>query len=270
MSCDPQEDYYLSEPGDYTGCYYDTDLESSEYCSAFIAYPCETSDGAFPALTFTGGLTNVKEQVAWLADHVVTYGFILIVMTPTNNMSLTTDVWKKAMLGGLQMLESENNRPSSPIYHLVDLDRLGIMGFSMGGGGTLKAANTMGEKIKTALSLAPHEAPVNPSMYTHISVPTVVTTGTRDRICPRDSVWTIFNCLPNDIERLFVNFTKAHHVDWMNMLGDRETHDRFKTFIVSWLKYYLAGDSSYGTYLSGEMHDKQNAAGWFTEYNYYQ
>jgi predicted dienelactone hydrolase len=269
ISCDPPEDYELSEPGDYTGCYFDTNLESSAYRSAFIAYPCETSDGPFPALTFTGGITNVKEQMAWLADHVVTYGVILIVMTPTNNISMTTDVWKKAMLGGLEMLESENNRPSSPIYHLVDMSRLGIMGFSMGGGGTLKAADTVGEKIKTALSLAPHESRVNPSMYNNISVPTLVTTGTNDSICPRDSVRAIFDCLPNDIERLFVNFTNANHVDWMNVLGDKTTQDRFKTFIVSWLKYYLAGDSSFKTYLSGEMHDKQIAAGWFTEYDYY-
>lgn len=268
ISCDPPEDYELSEPGDYTGCYYDTDLESSAYRSAFIVYPCETSDGPFPALTFTGGITNVKEQVAWLADHVVTYGFILIVMTPTNNMSVTTDIWENAMLGGLQMLESENNRPSSPIYNLVDMDRLGIMGFSMGGGGTLKAANTVGDKIKTALSLAPHESPVNPSMYTNISVPTVVTTGTNDSICPRNSVKAIFDCLPNDIERLFVNFTDAHHVDWMDFLGDETTQDRFKTFIVSWLKYYLTGNSSYETYLYGEMHNKQDAAGWFSEYDY--
>jgi predicted dienelactone hydrolase len=269
ISCDPPEDYELSEPGDYIGCCYDTNLESSAYRSAFIAYPCDKSDGPFPALTFTGGITNVKEQVTWLADHVVTYGFILIVMTPTNNLSTTTDVWEKAMLGGLEKLESENNRPSSPIYHLVDMNALGIMGFSMGGGGTLKAANTVGYKIKTALSLAPHEDPVNPSMYTHISVPTVVTTGTRDRICPRDSVRAVFDCLPNDIERLFINFTNAHHVDWMNMLGDHETQNRFKTFVVSWLKYYLASDSSYLTYLSGEMHDKQDAAGWFIEYDSY-
>ncbi len=129
ISCEPPEDYELSEPGEYTECYYDTDLESSAYSSAFIVYPCETSEGPFPALTFTGGITNVKEQVAWLADHVVTYGFILIVMTPTNNMSVTTDVWENAMLGGLEMLESENNRSSSPIYNLVDTQRLGIMGF---------------------------------------------------------------------------------------------------------------------------------------------
>jgi predicted dienelactone hydrolase len=221
-------------------------------------------------VTFTGGITNVKEQVAWLADHVVTYGFVLIVMTPTNNMSVTTDVWKNAMLGGLDMLESENNRPSSPIYNLVDTNRLGIMGFSMGGGGTLKAANAVGSRIKTALSLAPHEDPVDPSMYTNISVPTVVTTGTNDSICPRDSVKAIFDCLPDDLERLFVNFTDAHHVDWMDLLGDATTHDRFKTFVVAWLKYYLEGDPSYETYLSGQMHDLQDAAGWFTEYDYYR
>ncbi len=140
----------------------------------------------------------------------------------------------------------------------------------MGGGGTLKAANTVGNKIKTALSLAPHEGRVDPSMYANISVPTAVTTGTEDSICPRNSVKAIFDCLPNDIDRLFVNFTDAQHVDWMDILGDKRTHDRFKTFIVSWLKYYLAGYSSYETYLSGAMHDKQDAAGWFTEYDYYQ
>ncbi len=107
-------------------------------------------------------------------------------------------------------------------------------------------------------------------MYRNISVPTVVTTGTKDFLCPQNAVKAIFDCLPNDIERLFVNFTDAQHVDWMNLLGDQTTQDRFKTFIVSWLKYYLRGDFSYETYLYGEMHDQQDAAGWFTEYDDYQ
>jgi predicted dienelactone hydrolase len=273
-ACDPpgeQEEYELFAPGEYTKCYYDTGLESSDYKSAFIVYPCETSKGPFPALTLTGGITNVKEQVAWLADHVVTYGFILIVMTPTNNLSLSTDVWKNAMLGGLEMLESENSRQDSPICSLVDTDRLGIMGFSMGGGGTLKAADAMGSRIRTALSLAPHEAAsLDASMYTNISVPTVVTTGTNDLLCPRDSVKTIFDCLPSGIERLFVNFTDADHVDWMDWFGDQRTQNRFKTFVVSWLKYHLEGDISYKTYSLGDMHDQQDTAGWFTDYKYIQ
>lgn len=268
-STDPVPEYYLSESGTYTQCSYKDDiLDSEAYDSAIVYYPCEISDGPFPATTLTGGITNYKEQVSWLAEHLVTHGYIIIAMTPTENLSLSTDIWRNAMTGGIDMLEAENGRSASPIFGLVDMDRLAIMGFSMGGGGTLKAVNEISHKVRTALSLAPHEDPVSSDMYENISVPTVVFTGTSDAICPQEQVWDIFSALPTTITRAYINVTDADHVDWMNM-GDSETHARFATLVTSWLKYYLSGDASYFTYIDGKMHQQQDENGWFAEYLYY-
>lgn len=73
-----------AEEGSYSECAYSSGLSDSGYGSARVFYPCETADGPFAATTLTGGFTNTKEQMYWLAEHLVTHGYIVIAITPTN------------------------------------------------------------------------------------------------------------------------------------------------------------------------------------------
>lgn len=270
ISCDPwnnggnTDDYDLSEPGEYSVCSYTNDLDSSAYNDAIVIYPCKTSDGPFPAATLTGGISNSYNRVQWLAEHVATYGIIVIAITPTNRFASNTDIWKEAHIGGLEQLDEENSRPASPIYGLVDTDSLGIMGYSLGGGGALKAADELGRNVKAVLGLSPVELTnIENSLYRNITAATVCYTGTEDA---PDIVTNIYNALPNNITKAYVNFVDAVHFDWMDILSSAQMQVRLKTAVVAWLKYYLDGDTSYYTYLNGAMQKAQNEAGWYTDY----
>src|SRR5690606_22319785 len=80
--------------GGQSVCNYSTGLTSLSYSSARVSYPCNLS-GTAPATTLTGGFTNTKEDMYWLANHLSSHGFIVITITP-NNILGTPLNWETA------------------------------------------------------------------------------------------------------------------------------------------------------------------------------
>lgn len=256
-----------SQTGPHSVCTYTSGLSDGGYSSAIVHYPCSLS-GTVGATTLTGGYTNTKEQMAWLGSHVASHGFIVIAMTPTNRYG-GTSVWQTAHRSGHAKLLSETNRSASPIYGHVDPARTQIMGFSKGGGGTLRAAEDLGTSIATAQALAPWME--SSLRYTNwdIDVPTVMYTGEDDTIAQHAYVRTFFDNLPTNIDRLFVRFDDASHTQWYGNDSSSNAKDRsrFKTHVVAWMKVYLDGDSGYQSYIDGSDYSSQASAGWYQNPN---
>ena len=78
----------LTNPGSYEICSYDAELDNEGYASARMSYPCDLSGGPLPATTLTGGFTNTKEQMYWLADHLTSHGYVVLTMTPNNTLGV--------------------------------------------------------------------------------------------------------------------------------------------------------------------------------------
>jgi predicted dienelactone hydrolase len=218
-----------------------------------VFYPCESADGPFPATTLTGGFTNTKEQMYWLAEHLVTHGYIIIAITPDNTLG-TAPTWEKAHKAGINKLKSENGRSTSPIYGLVDTAKLQISGYSMGGGGTLLAAHDLGSQIASAQAFAPFGGGTTLS---GIQAATICYAGGADTVASPSSVISSYNSLPNAIERTYAEFTGVSHLDWIS--GSSTTRAMFKTYITAWMKVRLDGDASYSEYIDGHQ-------SWFDEF----
>ena len=255
-----------SKNGIETICSYTNNISSAGYQSARVSYPCGLKNANYPATTLTGGFINTKDQMYWLADHLTSQGFIVITMTPTNILG-TPPIWATAHKAGITTLKNEMSRSSSPIRGKVDLSKLGIMGFSMGGGGALLAAADLKTQIKTAVPLAPFltRAP----NYSDITAKTFVMAGASDTTANSSSVASYYQTLPTAITRALATYRGATHLDWIGS-GNKTRQVRFKTMITSWLKVHLVGDSAYATYLDvdGVEHKKQIAADWYTRYEY--
>ncbi len=246
----------IKAPGDYSKCTYTKGLSSPDFGSAVVYYPCEKEQGPFAASTLTGGWINTKEDMSWLAEHLVTHGYIIISMTPTNNMG-ENEEWEKAHKAGLNQLISENQRSQSPIHGLVDTAALQIMGFSKGGGGALLAAADVGDKIKSTQALAPymdHEFELN-----GIRSATICYSGSEDLIASHNVVVDLFNSLPKSIDRTMVILNQAAHLDWMN---NGKNQDRFKTYITAWMKLHLDHDDSFKKYIKGTQE-------WLRDFKHY-
>ncbi|OHD67452.1 MAG: hypothetical protein A2W19_03225 [Spirochaetes bacterium RBG_16_49_21] len=248
--------------GSFTKCTYTSNLSDSGYSSAMVYYPCERSSGPFPATTLTGGYTNTYSDMSWIADHVVTHGFIVIGMTPNNNLGNNSQ-WTTAHKAGIAKLKSENTRSASPIYGIVDTANLQVMGYSKGGGGALLAAASLGTQLQSTQAFAPYmDGSYNLS---GIRADTICYTGTSDSIASPSKVVDMYNSLPDSIERTLGYFNGFSHLTWINS-GSSSYHNQALVYITSWMKYYLDGDAGYETYLYGAEHEDHMDANWFDDY----
>src|SRR5690606_20431916 len=59
-------------------CSYTSGLSDRGYASARVSYPCGLPNASYAATTLTGGFTNTKEDMYWLADHLTSHGYIVI------------------------------------------------------------------------------------------------------------------------------------------------------------------------------------------------
>ena len=223
--------------------FYDTGLESDAYNSARIYYPLASDQhpGPFPATTTSGGFLNTKENMYWFAERMASHGFIVIVFTPTNNNSLDPEIWNTGHQGGIAMLELEAMNADSPIFMQVDGDKLGVSGFSMGGAGTILAANDLGDKIKVA---APFNAFSPPA--SEMSAATIFVAGSLDTVAASANIETSYNSL-QESPKLYANFQGYAH----SMTAPGRYKDDISTYVVSWYQLHMNGNTDYNIYLTG-------------------
>lgn len=250
--------------GPHAICSYTSNLANAGYSSARLSYPCGLSSPA-PATTLTGGFTNTKEDMYWLADHLTTHGYIVLTITPNNILGMPP-VWKTAHIAGFGELADENGRAGSPVYQKVQLDKRAITGFSMGGGGTLLAAGEMGSGFATAIALAPWLGIYSPN-YLNIEEPTMILGSANDILALPVAVGSYYESLPSDIVRALAIYRNTDHFDWYGS-GASSEKTRFRTLVTAWMDWLLKGDGSAQDYFDGPEHDQHLAEDWFTRFEF--
>lgn len=255
----------LAARGDAPVCDFGYGLSRWGYGSARVSYPCGL-DSEAPAITLTGGYTNVKEQMYWLADHLTSHGYIVISITPYNIFGTPT-VWKHAHRAGIRELLAQDGTWWSPIRNRVDRDKLGVMGFSMGGGGALLAAGELGDSIRSVTALAPYVEDERP-FYANISANAQVIGGSWDQTSRASAVASYYESLPADIPRNLSIMRYMTHIDWVGFPSSLK--NRAKIMITAWLNRHLDGEKKYEAWFDGRIHDRHLAEDWFTRFDYQQ
>ena len=255
----------LTNPGSYEICTYKAGLADIGYFSAEMFYPCDLSAGPFPATTLTGGWTNTKEDMYWLAEHLTTHGYVVLAITPTNIYG-QPPVWERAHKAGFEQLESQNSAFLSPLRGKIDLSKRAITGFSMGGGGALLAQEDIDDEV-AIIALAPWlgDHVVN---YDAINVPTLMLGSEFDELAYY--VEDFYSELPTDIERGLAMYAGASHYDWFTrVIADAtEPQAKFRTLVTAFMEIHLKGDTSAYSYFEGAEHDEHVADGWFSAFDY--
>ncbi len=264
MAYDPDAQE-LTNPGPYEICSYKAGLADIGYFSAEMFYPCDLSDGPYPATTLTGGWTNTKEDMYWLVEHLTTHGFVVLAITPSNIYG-QPPVWARAHKAGFEKLASQNSAFLSPLKGKIDLDKRAITGFSMGGGGGLLALEDIeGEAAMVALApwLGDHQ--VN---FAAIDVPTLMLGSEFDELA--FYVEDFYAELPSDIERGLGMYAGASHYDWFTRVFTDATEQqaKFRTLVTAFLEVELKGNTTAYSYFDGEEHAEHVADGWFSNYDF--
>lgn len=193
-----------------------------------------SGSGVTGAVTVSGGFTNTKEQMYWLAEALQAGGIIALAISATNNSSIGG--YENAHRGGLQILRNSSSISSR-------LGKLGIMGFSMGGGAVINLGATDG--VDVVVAMAPF-APNTPSR-SHDAA-TMILTGTSDTTAPARMGEGAYNNLPSTTPRLYASLSGKSHTYWMTSGRKGSEVD----FIVAWSQYYLNGNqSAYSVFSQG-------------------
>jgi dienelactone hydrolase len=137
-------------PKSYTSGFKD----GTSFGAATIYYPTGDAAPPFAGVVICPGFTAVQSSIGAWGPFLASNGIVTMTIdTNTTGDSVVQRV--DALMDALGSLKAENTRADSPLNGKLSADRFGLMGWSMGGGGTWIAAAKHPE-LKTAISLAGH------------------------------------------------------------------------------------------------------------------
>jgi hypothetical protein len=274
----------IDEPTSESGySTYDINLDSKAYSSAVVYYPT-TKDNyeKYAAISLTGGFTNVKEDFDWLSQALVKQKLIVIAFTPTNILG-EPPVWQTGHNGALAMLKTLNNRPGCPIAGKVDTGKLGIIGFSKGGGGALMAANDNVSGAKAVVAMSPWmwgtilqptygdtATDSNSEATKNIKIPAYIYTGNLDELAWPQGTKAMYKGIPLSTKKMYIMWRGIDHLeqfgDWEGDTKVQADRDHLVLYINAWFQLYLYNDTSYQTYIDGAEQAENLDANWFCTY----
>ncbi|MFF3846693.1 alpha/beta hydrolase [Streptomyces sp. NPDC002328] len=199
-----------------------------------IYYPTSTADGTFGAVAISPGYTGTQSSIAWLGPRLASQGFV--VFTIDTNSTLD----QPASRGSQLLAALDHLTRSSTVRDRVDAARLGVMGHSMGGGGSLEAAKTR-PALQAAIPLTPWNLD---KTWPELSTPTLIVGADGDSVAPVSShAEPFYTSLPASLDRAYLELNGATH------FTPNTSDTTIAKYSVSWLKRFIDDDTRYEQFL---------------------
>jgi dienelactone hydrolase len=199
-----------------------------------IYYPTSTSEGTFGAVAISPGFTARWSSISWIGPRLASFGFVVVGIE-------TKSVFDQPDARGTQLLAALDWAvASSPAVSRIDRNRLAVAGHSMGGGGSLAAANTR-PSLQAAIPLAPWHTTKS---WPNVHVPTLIIGGTADTVAPvAQHSEPFYNSIPDATEKALLELQGAQHSfpTTPNVPQSR--------MMISWLKAFVDNDTRYLQFL---------------------
>jgi dienelactone hydrolase len=176
---------------------------------------------------------------AW-GPFLASHGIVTLTIG-TNSGGDSPEERARALLDGIETLKAEHTRPGSPLEDQLALDRFALMGWSMGGGGTLIAASQTPE-LRAAIGLAAWSPRAR---FAQNQVPTLLLAGSGDDIAGGQSQG-FFESIPQTTPKMLFEVAGGNH-DIAN--DPRSANGEIGRYGLSWLKVFLEGDERYRPFL---------------------
>ena len=301
------------EPGPYLAGNYSIRYNMSNYGTydAKIRYPAlsngesapkDESGAPYPGIVVSSGRYGGEWSVTWISEHLTSHGYVTLGFTPPDPGSGVWGQWADGFTGGIRELKRQNAEPSSPIYGLLDTERFGIIGLSMGGGGCIEAAGAAGSEVDVAVPLAPggHSSDklaagnVTAVMRAaaNVTVPIQLQVGSADNMVPPERVFPFYSeLIPDTTVKEYMEIDGGNHIGFLNQqfaeiaenigempdlaeivgtdgpcdIGFEGQRRVSSTYFTSWFQYHLKGLDGYYRYIFGEDAGAENVSAF--EYN---
>ena len=210
----------------------------SSFVSGFgggtIYFPTSTAEGTFGAVAIAPGFTATQSSISWLGPRLASQGFVVFTID-TNSTFDQPNSRGTQLLAALDYLTGQ-----SSVRTRIDRNRLAVAGHSMGGGGTLAAANT-----RPALQAAiPLTAWHTTKTWSNVRVPTLVIGAQNDTVAPVSQHSILFyNSIPATSEKGYLELAGASH------FAPNSSNTTIAKYMISWLKRFVDDDTRYEQFL---------------------
>ncbi|MGA4961761.1 bis(hydroxyethyl) terephthalate hydrolase [Streptomyces pseudogriseolus] len=209
-------------------------LSATGFGGGTIYYPTTTADGTFGAVAVSPGYTALESSISWLGPRLASQGFV--VFTIDTNTTLDQPASRGDQL--LAALDYLTQR--SLVRNRVDSSRLGVMGHSMGGGGSLEAAKDR-PSLQAAIPLTPWNLD---KTWSEVRTPTLIFGADGDTIASVSShAEPFYNNLPSSLDRAYLELNNATH------FTPNSSNTTIAKYSISWLKRFIDNDIRYEQFL---------------------
>ena len=210
-----------------------------EFAGGTIWYP---TDGTppYPFVAIVPGFVSFESSIASWGPFLASHGIVAITID-TNTTADPPQTRAGALLDALKSVEAENTRTGSPLNGKLDPSRQGLMGWSMGGGGTLIASNRT-PSLKAAISMCGW----NPAgTYSTMKVPSLMFASLGDPLAGGQSQG-FYRSIPNETPKMLIELGVGDHFAANNPAN---YGSQIGLYGLSWLKVHLVGDARYKQFL---------------------
>lgn len=256
----------LAGNGPYQVAYYSNFPVPEEFSGGTIYFPANKGL-SYGAVAISPGFMERQENMSWWGRHLASHGFAVLTLD-TNELRDDPAMRADALMAALRILSGESTREGGMLRGKIDASRMAVMGHSMGGGGTLLAANAHSAELKAAIPFTPWQPDGD---FGDVTVPTLVIAGEIDRIAPVDDhAWPHYQTLSASNPRMYLEIKGGNHFVANTDTGeDRlapniDVHDLLGSMGVAWLKLFVDGEEEYRDLVFGELpeSDRERLSKW--------
>ncbi|MFD3550343.1 alpha/beta hydrolase family protein [Streptomyces sp. NPDC058655] len=209
-------------------------LSVSGFGGGTIYYPTSTADGTFGAVVISPGFTASQSSIAWLGPRLASQGFVVFTIDTLTTLD-QPDSRGRQLLSALDYLTQR-----SSVRTRIDSSRLGVMGHSMGGGGTLEAAKSR-PSLQAAIPLTGWNTD---KTWSEIRTPTLVIGADGDTVAPVGShSEPFYESLPGSLDKAYLELNGATH------FTPNASNTTIAKYSISWLKRFIDDDTRYEQFL---------------------
>jgi dienelactone hydrolase len=212
------------------------------FAGGTIYTPQGTGAKRLGAVVVTPGYKGTQRDVAWYGPALAQEGFVVLTIDTLDPLDFPAP--RAAQI----LAATDYLTDASPARGVVDRSRLAVLGHSMGGGGSLRAAEQSHE-YRAAIGLTPFD--YNPKgrdgylpMYPRMTTPTLVITAQKDEIAP---AWErgrpSYDSIPTTTPKQYIELAGKDHFAPMS------SEPTIRAAVVAFLKLHLDGNSAYAEFV---------------------
>jgi len=206
-----------------------------------VHYPTDTSQGTYGAVVFAPGFLANSSHYSWLTQRIASHGFVVLAINTNGSLDNAASRGQQLLAARTWLLNS------SSVTDRLDPSRIAVAGHSMGGGGSLEAANVLAG-LRAVVPMQPFNS--SWTNWNGITAPTLIIGSDGDTTAAvATHAIPFFQSIPGTTQKAYIELRNALHREPVNVAFDGAENPIHAMYTVVWLKRHVDDDLRYQQFL---------------------